>query len=198
MNLKPITAVLLLSLSAAPAAFADTIADDVGATTSTTGTVGDTTLTTDTRVATSMPAKDDTEFFRKAAEGGMAEVELGRLGATQATHPEVRAFSTQMVTDHSAANDKLKALALKKGIALPSGPNADQQQALAEIRAKKGDEFDEHLMKRMVADHDEAVDLFERTAKNAVDADVRNFASQTLPTLKHHEKMADEIEEKVD
>ena len=47
------------------------------------------------------PESADVEFVRKAAEGGMREVALGKLASEKASSEEVRAFGRQMVADHS-------------------------------------------------------------------------------------------------
>src|SRR5687768_18424506 len=50
----------------------------------------------------------DTEFAVKAADGGMLEVELGKLAQTNAASPEVKKFAQMMVDEHTKANDELK------------------------------------------------------------------------------------------
>lgn len=58
----------------------------------------------------------DAAFYKKAAEGGMAEVELGKLAQDKSPTASVKEFGAMMVKDHSAANDKLKAVAAAKGV----------------------------------------------------------------------------------
>ena len=53
--------------------------------------------------ATKMP-KTAQEFVREAADGGMAEVALGKMAVAQAQSPEVKQFGQRMVDDHSKAN----------------------------------------------------------------------------------------------
>ena len=59
----------------------------------------------------------DQSFVMKAAEGGLAEVELGKLAAQNATSDDVKKFGQRMVDDHGKANDELKSLAQQKTIA---------------------------------------------------------------------------------
>ena len=65
----------------------------------------------------------DANFYRDAAEGGMAEVQMGSLAQQKAQSQSVKDFGAQMVKDHSAANKKLKTLALSKNITLPVSPS---------------------------------------------------------------------------
>src|SRR5882724_1074393 len=55
-----------------------------------------------------MNQTSDKKFAMDAAMGGMAEVELGKLAADTATHPDVKQFAQRMVEDHGKANDELK------------------------------------------------------------------------------------------
>src|SRR5580765_4609163 len=61
----------------------------------------------------------DETFMIKAARGGMAEVELGKLAIDKAASDEVKKFGKRMVDDHSKAGDELKTLAQNKHITLP-------------------------------------------------------------------------------
>jgi putative membrane protein len=56
------------------------------------------------------------------------EVELGNIAKTNAGSEKVKAFGEQMVSDHSKANDELKAIAISKSISLPSSPDKTSQQ----------------------------------------------------------------------
>src|ERR1700733_4099324 len=53
----------------------------------------------------------DRTFAIIAAQGGMAEVQMGKMAADKATDPDVKAFGQRMVGDHTKANDQLKAVA---------------------------------------------------------------------------------------
>jgi putative membrane protein len=61
-----------------------------------------------------------TEFIKKAAAGGMAEVQLGNLAQERASSDDVKSFAKRMVDDHTKANDDLKQVAQKKGVTLPT------------------------------------------------------------------------------
>ncbi|MCC8958751.1 DUF4142 domain-containing protein [Bradyrhizobium sp. Pear77] len=47
-----------------------------------------------------------------------------------------------------------------------------------------------------VSAHKDAVDLFERYAKGGDNADLKNWAGKTLPVLKHHLEMAQNLDKK--
>ena len=139
----------------------------------------------------------DRTFVMKAAEGGMAEVELGRLAASKATDPDVKAFGQRMVDDHTKANDKLKAIASEEGITLPTELKGEAKSMHDKLSKASGADFDKMYMKHMVTDHKKDVAEFEKESKNGKDSDVKQFASDTLPTLREHLQMAQTTATKV-
>jgi putative membrane protein len=135
----------------------------------------------------------DRTFMRKAAEGGKAEVELGKLAQEKAASPEVKQFGERMVNDHTKAGDELKQVAEKEGVTLPEKLDAKDAATKARLEKLSGDAFDRAYMRDMVKDHIEDVTEFRNEAKNGKDPEVKSFASQTVPTLEDHLKEAKNI-----
>jgi putative membrane protein len=139
----------------------------------------------------------DTDFAINAADGGMLEVELGKLAQTKATSAEVKKFAQMMVDDHSKANDELKALASQKNISLPASLSDKHQNKLKDLTEKTGDEFDKDYIDFMVEDHEEDIDAFEKQAENGTDAELKSWAAGKVTTLRHHLEMAKAAQETV-
>ncbi len=135
----------------------------------------------------------DRKFMDKAAQGGMAEVELGQLAQQNGQSAEVKSFGKRMVDDHSKANDQLKQLAAQKGVSLPTTLDAKDQATKDKLSKLQGAEFDKAYMKDMVTDHKKDVAEFEHASKAAKDPDLKNWAGQTLPTLQSHLQEAQKI-----
>lgn len=135
----------------------------------------------------------DRHFIRKAGEGGLAEVELGKLAAEKGATDEVKKFGQRMVDDHSKANEQLKQLAESKGVALPTKLDPNDQATKARLEKLSGQQFDRAYMNDMVKDHSKDVAEFKKESTTAKDTDVKSFASQTLPTLQDHLKEARSI-----
>src|ERR1700712_513332 len=130
--------------------------------------------------------KDDAKFAVAAANGGIAEVKLGQLAQQKAANAKGKDFGGMMVTDHSKANDEMKALAKSKGITLPDSVDSKEQKVKSDLSAKSGADFDKAYVSNMIDDHKEDIKEFEDAAKNCKDADLKAFAVKTLPTLKMH------------
>ncbi len=139
----------------------------------------------------------DTVFVKKAAEGGLAEVELGKLATEKASSDDVKQFGQRMVDDHSKANDQLKQVASQKNLTLPTDLNAKDKAQKDRLSKLSGKAFDRAYMRSMVMDHTKDVAEFKKEANSGADPDVKNFASQTLPTLQDHLKSARDVASKV-
>jgi putative membrane protein len=129
--------------------------------------------------------KDDAKFAVVAANGGLAEVMLGKL-AQDKGGTQVKDFAGMMVKDHSKANEELMILAKSKNITLPSVLNKDEQKIFDDLNKKVGADFDKSYVKGMVDDHKNDVKEFDEASKNLKDADLKAFASKNLPVLKMH------------
>jgi len=135
----------------------------------------------------------DRQFMDKAAQGGMAEVELGQLAQQNAQNPDVKAFAQRMVTDHSKANDQLKQLAAQQGVSLPTTLDAKDKATKARLEKLQGAAFDKAYMKDMVMDHKKDVAEFKHASSSAKTPALRDWAQQTTPTLESHLQEAEKV-----
>ena len=129
-------------------------------------------------------ASDD--FVEDASAKGVAEVEAGKLALEKGTAADVKTFADMMVKDHTAANQKLKALADKKNIDVSDNAELlDKAKAMIlELRSAKS--FDQAYANNQVKAHEATIEIFEDEIKNGEDAELKAFATETLPKLKAH------------
>lgn len=137
--------------------------------------------------------KPDATFYKHAAEGGIAEVELGALAQQKSSNQSVKDFGAMMVKDHSAANEKLKSIAASKDIKLPSSPSVAQEGTKTKLKVLSGEAFDKSYVKGMIKDHQEDITEFQKEAASGQDPDAKGFAQATLPTLQTHLKRIQSI-----
>jgi putative membrane protein len=121
------------------------------------------------------------------------EVAAGKLAAQRGLDPAVKEFGQKMVTDHTAANDRLKSLAGSKQLLLPDTLSEDENAALGKLEGLNGTDFDQAYSQMMVKDHVEDISEFEKEVKRGQDAEVKSFAENTLPTLRHHLMLANRL-----
>ena len=132
--------------------------------------------------ATTSSAED---FMKDAAQGGMAEIELGKLAASKSKDPEIKKFGQMMVTDHTAAGNDLKALAAKKNYTLPTDIGS-HKSTYDKLNGLNGADFDKAYVNDMVDDHEADLSAFQKQADNATDPDVKAFAAKVVPVVKKH------------
>ena len=139
---------------------------------------------------------DDADFAIKAAEGGLFEVQLGKIAASRAMNQEVKDFANKMVEDHGRANQELASLAKAKNIVLPTALGRDNQEDLREFNEKVAADFDEDYIERMIEDHERTIKIFERASSQSKDDELKAFAVKQLPILKTHLEHARKIDDK--
>ncbi len=138
-------------------------------------------------------AQVDTGFVRKAAIGGMAEVEMSKLALDKSSNAKVKEFATMMVNDHTKANEELKSIAEQKNLTIPTSLDAAHEQKKQDLMKKEGAEFDKAYIKAMVDGHEDAHKVMEDGAKNNQDQHLREFAAKTEPVVKQHLEMVKKL-----
>jgi putative membrane protein len=134
-------------------------------------------------------APKTTDFVTEAAASDMFEIESSKLAATR-TQGEVRTFANQMVTDHTKTTNELKPLAQQAHVTPPAKMSSAQQSMLDKLRAQNGKDFTNLYVDDQVTAHKAAVSLFQRYGDGGDNAQLKAWASQTLPALQHHLDMA--------
>jgi putative membrane protein len=178
--------------------------DQTGNPTNTTVTRKDksSTTTTDSNRSRSLPddsksmlGESDRRWMMKAAQGGMAEVQMAQLAQRQAASDQVKQFAQKLEQDHTKANQDLMNIAQQRNISIPSGPmSADEQKEMDKLSSQSGAQFDRAYIKMMVRDHRKDIKEFEKESANGMDSSLKAYASQTLPTLQSHLQMAEQLE----
>jgi putative membrane protein len=144
-----------------------------------------------------MKAVTPESFASQAAIIGKAEIELGQIALKNAQDEGVRKYAQRMVKDHSAADQKLKAIAAKQSLQLPQSLDQEHQSLKTKLQSLKGEDFDRQYVKAMANGHDKAVALFESASQQTqMPGELKQFAASTLPTLEEHKEMAHSLHEK--
>jgi putative membrane protein len=129
---------------------------------------------------------DASNFAVTAANGGMMEVELGKVAEDHANSARVKAFGAMMVKDHSEANATLKGIAGSLNIALPDSVSDDTRKEIDKMKMMKGKDFDKEYVSMMVDDHKKDIAEFKKCSENCSDSTIKAFATNTLPVLEKH------------
>jgi putative membrane protein len=133
------------------------------------------------------------EFMTHAAREGIMEVQLGNLAAQKASNSDVKQLGESMATAHSQLSQKLQQLASSLNVTLPQELNLEQQNVLSRLEKLSGKVFDRDYLKAVISDHTKDISEFERAASQVTNEEIKQFASEALPTLRNHLKAAREL-----
>ena len=128
----------------------------------------------------------DQDFINMAAQTDMMEAHLGQMAAEQASSQDVKTYAQMLVTDHTADYQQLGTLAAKAGLTVPTGLDAAHNKMIAPFEKLKGAAFDSRYVQTMIAGHTEAIGVYSKESTDAQSADVKAYATATLPTLQKH------------
>lgn len=136
----------------------------------------------------------DQAFVSKAMEGGIAEVELGKLAADKSQSQDVKQFAQRMVNDHSQMGDKwFKPVATQLGVSEPKGPSKKDKKLIEKLQGLSGQQFDTEYIQAMVKDHKEDLKEFQNESQSAQDPNVKQIADQGSKVISQHLQMIEQI-----
>jgi putative membrane protein len=99
-----------------------------------------------------------------------------------------------LVTDHTAAAERMAGLARAAGETVPTEMDERRQGLLDNLRAAQGAEFDRVFAEQQVAAHQEALTLHEGFADNEDHPELATFAREMVPRLQAHLEQARALE----
>jgi putative membrane protein len=136
-------------------------------------------------------SKGGQQFLKKAMEGNLAEVQMGKLAQEKGASDGVRSFGKELEQDHSAAYDKAKTAAGQVGLTPPTEPNKKQKADYERMSKLSGAKFDRAFVTHMVADHKKDIKEYQKEA-NKNDA-ASGYAKESLPVLQKHLEAAQSL-----
>ena len=131
-------------------------------------------------------SKTDSSFIMKAAQGGMTEVMEGQAATATASSADVKTFAQKMIDAHTANNQDLMTLASSKGVDVPTTLDKKHQKQVDMLSKKTGSAFDTAYLKDQTKDHEAMEKVMQDEISNGTDADVKAFATKTLPVVQDH------------
>jgi putative membrane protein len=126
---------------------------------------------------------NDKAFVAKVSQGGLYEVEAGKVAAMRGT--VVKNFGVLESHDHEGVNSELKRIAAATGVAITPGLNAEFTQRLAKLKAVPAGQFDAYYLDDMKQIHTKDEGLFVAEANDGTAA-YKNFAHNTAVLVNAH------------
>jgi putative membrane protein len=135
--------------------------------------------------AADMATQADKAFVAKVSQGGLYEVEAGRVAAMHGQSPVVKDFGLLESQDHEGVNSELHKIAANTGVTIAPGLNAEFSQRLAKLKAVPADQFDAYYIADMKQIHNNDEGLFAKEAGDG-SAAYKPFAHRTAVLVAAH------------
>jgi putative membrane protein len=134
------------------------------------------------------------DFVKEVAISDMFEIEASKIAQSKGNAPE-KTFASHMQADHTKTSTELKGLVSsgKVKAELPTALDSSHQSKLDKLKGANGKDFSSDFDSMQVSAHKDAVSLFERYAKSGDNPELKDWAGKTLPALKHHLEMAENL-----
>ena len=132
------------------------------------------------------------DFVKQVAMSDMFEIQSSKIAQEQG-NADQKSFAGTMIKDHQETSADLKDRAGEWKTALPTKLDSIHQARIDKLQSLKGAEFSSQYNLDQVSGHKDAVSLFERYAKGGDDPKLKEWAEKTLPALRHHLEMAQDM-----
>jgi len=132
-------------------------------------------------------------LLRQIHAANQDEIDMGKLAMDKAQNAEVKKFANQMVSDHTAADQKLTDLAKRTNVDLNATPHDPVVQALQSasedskrtLRGMSGAQFDVAYIAPQVEMHTTVLKFVDEAIKTA-SGDSKKLLEETKPTVESH------------
>jgi putative membrane protein len=126
-------------------------------------------------------------FFTEAASGNAFEIKLAQLAQERSNDPQVKQIAKTLQQDHQQAQDNLQKIAQQQGVQVSTDQLNPVHQAMYDMMQKKqGDQFTRAFLFGLTGIHQTDVLMYSYEANKAQNPGVKQYASETLPTLQKH------------
>ncbi len=135
------------------------------------------------------------DFVSQAAASNQFEIQSSQIAQQKSQNDQVKQFAQRMIQDHTAAGDRLRSTVQGiQGVTMPSNLDQRHQQMVQMLQNASGAGFDRNYVQMQVSGHRDTANLFERYAQNGDNEQLKQFAQQTLPTLRQHLQSIEQIQ----
>jgi len=155
------------------------------------------TKTSTTKTEKKDDMKKDEKFAVDAAKSNLMEIEMGEIALKNATSADVKELAQTLVNDHKKAGEGLKSITDKKGIKLPMTLDEKSKKECDELKMKTGADFDKEYSEMVVKGHKKTITMFKKEAETGMDSEIKQWATNTLPTCERHLEMAEDVSKKL-
>lgn len=134
----------------------------------------------------------DEHFLKDAAADNQFEIQAGQFMEKQAQDPQVKQLAQRLVQDHERAQQQLEQVARGLNLPLPTQPEQWQQEKLQAMEQMHGQPLEMDFAFGQVGDHTTDLLKYQYEAEHGQNAQVKQYAEQTIPVLQEHLQLAEQ------
>jgi putative membrane protein len=137
-------------------------------------------------------APSDPEIAHIVVTANQVDVDAGKLAKSRTKNAEVKKFAEQMITDHTAVNKQATELAGKLHVkpadnAVSKSLKDGGDKNMADLKKRKGEDFDHHYVDHEVAYHQAVLDAIDKTLiPSAKNAELKALIEKVRPAIAAH------------
>jgi len=135
----------------------------------------------------------DQAFLVDLHRSDLVEIEAGRAASTLAVSTAVRSYGSRLVSDHTAMDADVRALAAKYRVTLPATASDEQLARLREVRATMGRGFDTAFLRQQIDGHTATLAGIQQELSSGQNPDVLGVARNAQPTVTDHLQTAQRL-----
>jgi putative membrane protein len=148
--------------------------------------------------ATQAASPTSQSFIEEASTANEFEIQSSKAALQLSQNAEVKKFAQEMIDDHTAAGNDMKAAITQAKADIivrepAEGLDATHQQILDDLKNAPSDQFDRKYIDAQVDAHNQAVSLFSDYSQNGDNKALKDFSAKTLPTLQKHKEHIDSL-----
>jgi putative membrane protein len=146
----------------------------------------------DTTVVTDPASGDpDSRFLQNAALDAQAQINLGQMIVQKSSNQDLKNLGQRLIVDNNRIYQQLSQIAQRKGMTVPSQPDARQQEMINRLSSRT--DFDHSAARDAARVSDREAKMYQKASDHAQDADVKSFAQQNLPTIQQDQAQAKQV-----
>ena len=142
----------------------------------------------------------DAQILGFTSVSNVAEVQEGKLAATKATSPAVKAFARQLQKDHQAMLDEGQSFASKNNI-VPDTTKGDVRDALKDAGdeykklndEKAGKDWDEDFIEQQVDGHKKTLDKLNEATQATTNPELKAMLTKAAGKVQEHLTKAEDL-----
>jgi putative membrane protein len=132
------------------------------------------------------------EFLKDAAQANQTEIAMANVAESKSQNPQVKELAHMVLTDHQQNYALVASLAQAHGVTVDTAPDFMNRREVDRLQKVNEGDFDKDFTKCMLKDHVKAIKRFDKAVADVEDQDVKQYAQNTLPALRHHLKKSEE------